>query len=339
MNKWYQTTADNADVSASTSICFARNLVGIPFPSRMSMADRRSVLQKIQAVLSQDRNFRYGRFTQVDLESISKAQAIALAESELISAEMVTDTQGRGVFVSEDESLSIAVNGEDHLLIQSKSAGMQLEKVFGAADELDTFLDRLLPFAFDAQLGYLTQNPFYLGTGMIASLQLHLPALTELGSTGRIAHNLSRLGLTMRGTFGTEPNPKGAWFRLSNQVTMGLSEREALSNLSSMAGQIISHEREMRETLTGRLSVQDTIFRDFGILKNARLISFEEFLKRASAVRLGITAGLIKGIAVSKLDTMIYKAQPATLIFDSGEALTEEECCKLRARMVREGLN
>lgn len=338
MKKWYETEAEGADVSAGTFVSLIRNLVGVPFPSRMGMSDRRAVLEKVRAALKNDPNSQYGHFAEVDLESASEAQAVALAEGGLISAEMATDRQGRGLMVSEDESLSVAVNGEDHLVIQSKAAGMQLKKAYSSADELDTFLDRLLPFAFDSQLGYLSQNPFYLGTGMVASLRLHLPALMESGAAGRIARNLSRLGLTLRGTYGPESNPRGAFFRLSNQVTMGLSEREAMANLSSMSGQIISREREMRETLTCQLSVQDTILRDLGILQKARLLSFDEFLRRASSVRLGIAAGLIEGIGVCEMDTMIYRVQPATLTFESGGTFTEEERHKFRARIVRESL-
>jgi protein arginine kinase len=160
----------------------------------------------------------------------------------------------------------------------------------------------------------------------------------ESGAAGRIAHNFSRLGLTLRGTYGPESNPGGAFFRLSNQVTMGLTEQEALTNLSSMASQLISREREMRETLTRQISVQDTILRDLGILQKARLLSFEEFLRRASAVRLGVAVKLIRGIPVCKLDTMIYKTQPATLAFESGEAMNDEGRRELRAQIVREGL-
>ncbi len=337
MKKWYEAEADDTDVSAETSICLARNLEGVPFPSRMSISDRRSVWNRVRAALAKAEDASNGRFAEIDLETASKVQTISLVERGLISAEMVTDRAGRGLAATEDESLSVAVNGEDHLSIQSQAAGMQLKKVYSRADALDTFLDRLLPFAFDPHLGYLTQNPFHLGTGMVASLRLHLPALLESGSTGRIAQNLSRLGLTLRGIYGPG-NPKGAFFRLSNQVTMGLSEREALGNLSSMAKQLISREREMRENLAHQLSIQDMILRDLGILKHARLLSYDEFLKRASSVRLGIAMGLICGIAIHEMDTMIYRTQPATLAFCDSRALTDKERRELRARIVREGL-
>jgi len=338
MKKWYAAAAEDAAVSAGAFVNLARNLTGVPFPSRMSLADRRFVLEKVRTALKKDPDSQYAHFTGIDLESVPEAQAIALAENGMISAEMATDRHGRGLMVSEDESLCVAVNGEDHLVIQSRAAGMQLKKAYFSADELDTYLDRLLPFAFDSQLGYLSQNPFYLGTGMVATLRLHLPALMESGSTGRIASNLSGLGLTLRGAYGPESNPRGAFFHLSNQVTMGLSEQEALKNLFSMAGQLIAREHEIRETLICQLSVQDKIFRDLGILQKARLLSFDEFLRRASSVRLGIAENLIEGIDVCEMDTMIYKAQPATLIFESGAALTEEERMELRARMIREGL-
>ncbi|MFU0833185.1 MAG: Protein-arginine kinase [Oscillospiraceae bacterium] len=336
MSKWYEAASKDADVSAGTYISLARNLTGVPFPSRMSVSDRRFVMKKVLAALEGDSG--YERCTKINLESVTKIHAASLAERGLISAEMVTERNGRGLIVSEDESLSIAVNGEDHLTIQSIAAGLQLENAYSAADRLDTFLDRTLPFAFDSQLGYLTQNPFHLGTGMVASIRLHLPALVESGSTSRIAHNLSKLGLTLHSIYGSESNPRGAFFRLSNQVTMGLSEREALENLSSMAKQIVTRERNMREELIHQLFVQDSILRNLGILQNARLLSFDEFLERASAVRFGVAAGMIRGINICDMDTMIYKAQPATLAYEQGESLTKEEHRKLRASMVRQKL-
>jgi protein arginine kinase len=336
MSKWYEAASKDADVSTGTFISLARNLTGVPFPSRMSMSDRRFVMKKVLAAVTG--YSKYEHCTKINLESVTQIHAASLAERGLISAEMVTERAGRGLIVSEDESLSIAVNGENHLTIQSNAAGLQLENAYSAADSLDTFLDRTLPFAFDSQLGYLTQNPFHLGTGMVASIRLHLPALVESGSTGRIAQNLSKLGMTLHSMYGPESNPLGAFFRLSNQVTMGLSEKEALANLASMAKQIVTRERNMREELIHQVFVQDTIWRDLGILQNARLLSFDEFLERASAVRFGVAVGMIHGIDICDMDTMIYKAQPATLAYEQGEALTKEERQKIRARMVRQTL-
>lgn len=338
MRKWYETEAEDADVSAGTFVRLIRNLAGVAFPSRMSLSDRRTVLEKVRAELKRDQESSYGRFSEINLESVSQFQALALAENGLISAEMATDRQGRALLASEDESLSVSVNGEEHLAIQSRAAGLQLKMAYSIADELDTFLDRSLHFAFDPQLGYLTQNPFTLGTGMIASLRLHLPGLVESGAVGRIAQNLSRLGLNLHAVYGPESNPRGAFFLLSNQVTMGLSETEALTNLSRMAVQIISREREMRKTLARQISVQDTVLRDLGILQRARILSFGEFLQRASSVRFGAAEGLIRGIAAFEMDTMIYEVQPAALTFKSGTALTEEDRRIFRANIVREGL-
>ncbi|MVB11559.1 Protein-arginine kinase [Caprobacter fermentans] len=338
MKKWYEAAAQDADVSSGTFISLARNLEGVPFPSRMSMSDRRFVWDKVRETLLKADGTEYGRFTKISLETVPSVHAVSLAEAGLINAETVTDRVGCGLITAQDESLSAAVNGDDHLTILSKAAGLQLQEAYSKADGLDTFLDRNLSFAFDRQLGYLTQNPFHLGTGMIASLRLHLPALLESGSVGRIAQNLAKLGLTLRSVYGSESNPRGAFFRLSNQVTMGISEQEALTNLSSMANQIISRERKMREDLIHQVSVQDTVLRNLGVLQNARLLSFDEFLERASAVRFGITSGLVGGISVCDMDTLIYRVQPATLTFESGGAMTEEERQKHRACKVRDAL-
>lgn len=339
MKKWYEKEGKDSDVVLSTSVSLSRNLDGVPFPARMSLPDRRRVWDRVRAAAQRENSLVSGRLREVGLELIPELEAVSLAERGLITAELMSDRQGRGLLATEDESLSASVNGEDHLSIRAQAAGSDLEGTYAAADGLDTFFDRALPYAFDPKLGYLTQNPFHLGTGMIVSLCLHLPALTESGSLARISMNLSKLGLSLYGVYGSESKPLGAVYRLVNRVTLGISEREAIANLFSMAGQILDRERSMRKTLSGDLDFQDAVWRNLGILRNARLLTFDEFLERIGIVRCGAASDLVRGVGITALDALAVRVRPATLALENGSSPPAEESRALRARLVREALS
>lgn len=339
MRKWYEQEGENRDVVTDTGVSLFRNLEGIPFPARMSLSDRREVAERVRAAACDPKGSFAGRLRPIELGSLSDLQAVSLAESRLIRAELVPDREGSLLFASEDESLSVTVNGEDHLEIRAFAAGSQLDGTYAQADGLESFFDRTLPFAFDPKLGYLTQNPVRLGTGMVAFLSLHLPALLESGSTARLSVNLSKLGLSLHGIYGPESGPRGAMFRLSNRVTLGISEREALANLNSMAGQIIARERRARELRAGDLDVKDAVWRNLGILQNARLLSYDEFLEDVSAVRFGAACGLVKGISLCEIDALTVRIQPATLMLENGGALPTAKRRALRAELVRKAFN
>lgn len=334
-NQWYWRTGNDQDVVTVTGVKLFRNLEGIPFPARMSVSDRRRVLRQVGDAAMNPNSSVSGLFRSVDLELLSGVEAVSLAERRLIDAALVSDRVGSGLLLTEDEALSVEINGENHLTIQALGAGAQLKEQYAAADGIDTFFDKNLSYAFDPQFGYLTQNPLYLGTGMTASLDLHLPALERSGSAVRIAMNLMKLGLSLHGAYGPESGTAGAVYRLSNRVTLGLSEQEALANLDSIAGQIIARERKMREECIRDAEVQDDVWRNLGVLQNVRLLSFSEYLERINAVRLGVAAGLLPGISLSAIDAVSVQVQPATLVKESAEPLSLEERHKLRARLVR----
>ena len=233
-----------------------------------------------------------------------------------------------------DETVGIMINEEDHIRIQVMSQGLELAGVYDMADKIDTLLDHALGFAFDEKLGYLTQCPTNLGTGMRASLMLHLPALQHSKAIGRIAGNLAKLGLTLRGTYGEGTEPKGALYQLSNQVTLGLSEKAAIDNLQNIAMQLVTQERSARQALAQNVETLDMISRSRGILKSARLLSNEECIKLLSNVRLGITLGEIKDVTLDTVNELMTDLQPATLMKKEGRRLPPEQRDALRARIV-----
>ena len=204
------------------------------------------------------------------------------------------------------------------------------------ADRIDTLLSENLDFAFDPELGYLTQCPTNLGTGLRASVMLHLPGLTESGAMPRIASNLSKLGLTIRGTYGEGSKSIGALYQLSNQITLGLSENEAIENLRSITVQLMEEERKARAQMSEEIAWQDKIDRAAGVLKSARVLSSSEFMELLSYIRLGLSTGVLQGVTTQELNALMVNAQPATLMARAGKQLDETQRDVLRADMARE---
>ena len=218
----------------STRVRLARNLKDYPFPCRLSEQGRKKVIEKVTSAIRDSNSSIASDFNLIKLDDLTEAQGVSLVERHLVSPEFISETEGRALLLSKDESMSIMINEEDHIRLQVITDGLSLEQAYDTADKLDTLLDENLEFAFDDKLGYLTQCPTNLGTGMRASVMLHLPALEKSRTIGRIAGNLSKLGLTIRGAYGEGSEPSGSLYQLSNQVTLGISEKAAIENLENI---------------------------------------------------------------------------------------------------------
>ena len=336
MEKWYEKTGPENDVVLSTCIRLNRNLRDYPFSEKMSRSHQAAVTKCVLQASKDSCILDRFQLQYLPMEQLTKTEMVSLVELQLANPEFISVPEGRGVLLSGDESVSILLNGENHLQVQANEAGLDFEKAYRAADELDSLLEKNLTFAFDETLGYLTQNPMNLGTGLSASLSLHLPALQENGGAARISASLAPLGLSLRAGGGKGSEPKGAVYYLSNRVSLGLSESEAISNLQNIAMQIITQERAARDELVQELEVQDTICRSLGILKSARIMSYEEFQGLISNVRFGISAGLITEIGYEIVDRLSFEMQPATLLVMSGKKLTVNERRNLRAQKIKE---
>lgn len=331
--KWYEKAGQNGEVAVSTRVRLARNLRRAVFPARASLEQKEQVVERVRAALRNNNSVLKLRF--LPLDQLSPQAAASLAERHIVSPEFIAARQGRAVLVSEDESVSIMINEEDHVRIQVLGEGLCLKEAAEAADRIDTLLGESLEFAYDKEFGYLTQCPTNLGTGMRASLMLHLPGLTESGSMARVAANLSKLGLTLRGAFGEGSKAVGELYQLSNQITLGLSENQAIENLSAIAGQLMAEEKKLREAMCQDPGWQDKISRAAGILKTARLMSGNEAAELLSLVRLGVAQGLLAGIEPGELNGLMVAVQPATLMAREGQALEEAERDRVRARLLR----
>lgn len=323
------------EVVISTRIRLARNLKDFPFPCKLNSQGREKVIEKVRDAVKNSNSSVASDFSFIKLSELSSTQSVSLVEKRLVSPEFISDSDGRALLLSKDESFSIMINEEDHIRLQVITKGLSLEQAYDTADKLDTLLDENLDFAFDEKLGYLTQCPTNLGTGMRASVMLHLPALEKSRAISRIAGNLSKLGLTIRGAHGEGTEPKGALYQLSNQVTLGISEKAAIENLRSITEQLVAQEKQARERLCASIDIQDTISRSLGILRSALVISHDEALKLLSNVRLGIVSKQIKGVKTETIDRLMTAVEPATLSVNMKKNLSAHERDIERARLLR----
>ena len=305
----------------STRVRLARNLKDYPFPCKLSIQGRNKVSELVRTAIMQSNSALQNDFDYIKLGELSPTQSVSLVEKRLVSPEFISDTSGRALLLSKDNSLSIMINEEDHIRLQVIKKG--------------TLLDENLEFAFDEKLGYLTQCPTNLGTGMRASVMLHLPALERSRAISRIAGSLSKLGLTIRGAHGEGTEPKGALYQLSNQVTLGISEKAAIENLKNIALQLASQEEQARERLCASIDVQDTVARSLGILRTALVISHDEALKLLSNVRMGVMSGQITDVSTDVIDSLMTEIEPATLSVTAGKQLSAHERDIERAKLIK----
>lgn len=326
-------TSDHGDIVLSSRIRLARNIDGIPFPIRLNVRERGAVNARVVAALKNE-GFPVN---VIDMSSLYPYEAVALAERHLISPEFASRSEGRVLVLSENEKISIMLNEDDHIRIQSFENGLAPEKALENAMKYDDALDAHLHFAFDTRLGFLNQNPRDLGTGMRASVMLHLPALSRTGEMTRFASMASKLGMNVRGSYGDAASVKGDIYRLSNQLTLGLSEEEAISNLRSLVMQLATRERAAAEEYVKDIGVRDRINRASGLLKNAMLLSADEMMEMLSWVRLGALYGF-NDADPAVINELFVTMQPANLNVLSGGRISSAERDELRAKTVREKL-
>ncbi len=332
MSKWYIGEGDHNDIVISTRIRLARNLADYPFPVRLDNKSKIEVNEKIRDALKDKENLTY-----TELKTLTRSQIVSLAERHLISPEFASNSDARALLMSDNEDISIMLCEEDHIRLQVMKSGLALKEAYELADKIDTEINQSLKYAFDEKLGYLTQCPTNLGTGMRASVMLHLPALTAKGQIGSLASTVSKLGLTIRGAYGEGMSAMGDLYQLSNQVSLGISEKSAIDNLKTITLQLAAQERAARTEAAKSIETEDAVFRAYGILKSARILSTKEFMSLISKVRFGAVCGMIN-TDLKTINELMVSMQPATINAFVGKTLSLDERDVERAKIVRERL-
>jgi len=340
MARWYIEKGPESDVVISSRIRLARNFTDYPFPSRMNREQALNVINKVKEAIFSGNSEMSKNFVYVDTRNLYPVDKQSMVEKHLISPDLAESQVESGALISKDERISIMINEEDHLRVQCLYPGMQIDSAWNVCNKVETLLEEKIDFAYDENYGYLTCCPTNTGTGIRASAMLHLPALTMTGYIKTILEACSKLGIAVRGIHGENSEASGNMFQVSNQLTLGHTEEEIISNITNIVFQIIAQERTLRNELYKQNSFrfEDKIYRSLGLLLNARIISTEESLKLLSDVRLGIDMGIITGISIEKLNEIMLLTQPASLQKTVGNILGPEERDVKRAEFIRKKL-
>lgn len=333
MNKWYKSSGNNSDVVMYSRIRLARNIADTCFPHRMSKELVKSLNKRLWAII---KNSEFANeFDMIQMSDLSNAAAESYAEKQLISRTMIKDRKNSSFLLSKNENVSIMLCEEDHIRIRSFAPGQDLEAAYNVANEIDDTFISSLNIAFSDKLGFLTSSPVNLGTGLKATFVLHLPALSQSNSIYKLSSMVGKLGLSLREVY---KDGAGDIYALSNQVSLGITEKSAIDNLNAVCDQIVKQERAARENLKNNFDFEDKAFRTLGVLRMARVLDAKEMLSSLSVVRLGISLGYFD-IDYSVIGDMLYELQDASLLVSSKTDLSKSTLAKLRAQLVREKLN
>lgn len=334
MSSWYNDNTGAGGIAVSTRIRLARNLPGIPFPAGMSNSERVRLNETVKAAIENSNTPFSKNLKYIDMLSVPENEAAAMAARHIISPEFAEDSRPRAVILSDDESISIMVGEEDHVRIQVIMGGMNLGAAYDTACLIDDLLYGTLHFAFDKKLGFLTACPTNLGTGLRASVMLHLPVCESSGEISALSDAVSKIGFTVRGIYGEGSRSAAAMYQVSNQITLGISEKNAIGNLEIITSQLMHKEAEKRAELN-RIQLEDMCFRALGILENCRILKNSEMMNLLSAIKLGIDMGIIDK-KINPVRLMI-EGQPNMLVKKYGIMKPDEEPI-YRAGFIRENL-
>ncbi|HOE57584.1 MAG TPA: protein arginine kinase [Bacillota bacterium] len=339
MKGWMQGDGPQSDIILSSRIRLARNIADIPFPSGLDDERADAVISKVRnSILKSESALKFKDYIMQELPPIERQY---LVERHLVSPGLLKSSAKGAALISSDGIVSIMVNEEDHIRIQTILSGLQIKKSWEMASSIDDILEQSIEYAYSENWGYLTSCPTNVGTGMRASVMMHLPALNITGNMSKILQAVAHIGLTIRGLYGEGTEIVGNIFQVSNQITLGRAEEEIVENLTAVARQIIDKEKEARQILleSNRIQIEDKIWRSWGIMKNARVMNSLECMKLLSDMRLGVDLNIIKDTPVQLLNEIMIETQTASIQRSSGRELNPGERDVIRAEIVRNKLN
>lgn len=338
---WLDASGSHADIVLSTRIRLARNVQGYAFTGRSRDGERLRILAQVREAMRRVPSLADGVLVRVD--ELAPTDRLLLHERHLVSKELAGIEAshpvriGAALMVGERDA-SVMVNEEDHLRLQALRSGFSVDAAFAAIDRLDRELGEVLPYAWHDQFGFLTACPTNTGTGMRASVLMHLPGLVLTKEIQKVLTGLQEMGLTYRGLYGEGSDVQGNFFQISNQRTLGKSEEDLIEDLQQTVKYLIDKEHEARRVLVRQAGyiIEDKLWRAYGTLRYARSLSFEETMNYLSGVRLAVGLNLIGGLSVYTLNKLLIFSQTAHLVRAEGRTLTEGEANQVRARFVRQ---
>lgn len=336
--EWLRGTGPESDIVISSRIRLARNVAKYPFLSRANVKQKKELEELIRTkIIEADVT---PALSYINLSELSSVDRLFLVERHLISKEHAEGEKERGVAFEKSENISVMVNEEDHIRIQVIRSGLELRETWKTIDIIDNKLERKINYAYSSQFGYLTACPTNVGTGMRASVMLHLPALGMTHHIEKVFNAVMKLGLVVRGLYGEGTQVSGDLYQISNQFTLGKSEAEIIEIIEGVIPRITSYERIARKALIAesREQLEDRVWRSYGMLKVARMITSEEIMHLLSQVRMGVNLGIINDIEMKTLNELFVLTLPGHLQKLEGRELTSSQRNIIRALYVRKRL-
>lgn len=335
---WLSGQGDESMVVLSSRVRLARNIAGCVYPAACDSDTREKIIGYFESAMSGSEKLSQGKL--IKAPELSGIDRDFLIERHLISPSFMEDGSSRALFISKNEQVSIMINEEDHLRIQALAPGLNPQGPFEAASEYDNEIGSFLEFDYDSDFGFLTACPTNVGTGLRASVLIHLPGLVITKEIDKVITKISKMGVAVRGFYGEGTDVLGNLFQVSNQNTLGVSENETLALIANVTRSIIKEEAHARDRLLDEASdqIEDKIWRAYGILRYARVLTSEEVMNLLSAVRLGVAMKIIDFIDISAINEILLLSQPAHLQKYHSEEMSPDQRDSARAAMVREKL-
>ena len=333
---WYLQSGKDSDVVVSTRIRFARNIQDYRFNMKRK-EEIENLLKKIKEEVPEiGYELKYFRLKDMD-----NATQVSLVEKNLISPEFALKKQETGaILINNEENICIMINEEDHIRLQVFNCGLDLDGTYNLAKEIDQKIENIFNIAKSKKYGYLTSCPTNVGTGIRASVMVHLPGLTKTGNIRKILESINNFGMNIRGVYGEKSEVSGDMYQISNKVTLGLSEEKIVKNLKAITEKIVEQERLARKYLgKNKIELEDKVYRSYGILANSRKISYEEARKLLSDVKLGTDLGIITELTDSKIAKLYLYTKPANLEKYLGEELDKYDRDIKRAEVIKNIIN
>lgn len=331
---WLAAGAETGTV-VSSRIRLARNFRGAAFPGWAGEEECERIWQQMRPILLELKSLAPSfAFSMGELEEFER---MILFERHLISGEMAQRRRGSGLVATSNETCSVMVNEEDHLRLQGMTPGLALQQIWQRMNALDDEIEAKVRYAFSPRLGYLTACPTNVGTGLRASVMLHLPGLALMNELNPVAKGLTKIGLAVRGLWGEGTEAVGNMFQVSNQITLGDREENIVRNIEQIVLELVEHEKNARIRLLEKREIvlRDHVGRALGILSHAHLLDSKEALNLLSGLRLGIDLGILRGVDRSAVDGLLLLTQPAHLQQREGKMLKPKDRDRVRAELVR----
>ena len=335
---WYVQNGKESDVIFSSRVRLSRNIKGYPFKTKGTEEELKEIYNKMKEITPLiGYNLKF--LSMQDMDELTKQ---SLVEKHMISPDFAkTKLPYTAIIINDEENICIMVNEEDHIKLQVFTSGLDIDNILNLAIEIDEKLEELVPYSYHQKYGYLTACPTNVGTGLKVSTLVHVPGLEMTGNLSKILNVINGLGMNVRGVYGEGTKAEGAIYQISNNQTLGITEKEIAKNLNLITQKIIEQERVARKYLSkNSVKLEDKVYRDYGILTNAKRLSEEEAIELLSSVKLGTDLGIIKELTDKKVSELILYTKPANIQKRLGKKLSilnqEIARCEIIKQIVKE---